>query len=43
MIKLVLCYGWGVDNGVKYWKLANSWGTQWGFNGVFKILKDYSK
>ena len=22
--------GWGVDNGVKYWKIANSWNPQLG-------------
>nr|ACZ13346.1 cathepsin B-like cysteine proteinase [Bursaphelenchus xylophilus] len=22
--------GWGVENGTKYWKIANSWNEQWG-------------
>lgn len=24
---------------MKYWKLVNSWGTGWGENGKFKVLK----
>lgn len=35
----VLVYGWGVDNGTKYWKAKNSWGSAWGNNGHFKIEK----
>jgi cathepsin B len=31
--------GWGVENGTKYWLLANSWNTDWGDNGFFKILR----
>jgi len=31
--------GWGVDNGVKYWKVANSWNPYWGENGYFRILR----
>jgi cathepsin B len=31
--------GWGVDNGVKYWKVANSWNPYWGENGHFRILR----
>ncbi|CAH1731588.1 unnamed protein product [Aphis gossypii] len=35
-VKLI---GWGVENGVKYWLLVNSWGTEWGDHGLFKIRR----
>ncbi|VDO00675.1 unnamed protein product [Rodentolepis nana] len=31
--------GWGEENGVPYWLCANSWNTDWGDNGYFKILR----
>ncbi|SBT31036.1 dipeptidyl aminopeptidase 3, putative (DPAP3) [Plasmodium ovale wallikeri] len=30
----------GSNNVIKYWKLLNSWGTKWGNNGYFYILRD---
>ena len=31
--------GWGVENGTKYWKVANSWNPYWGENGYFRIKR----
>jgi cathepsin B len=29
--------GWGTENGVSYWKIANSWNPYWGEDGYFRI------
>jgi cathepsin B len=31
--------GWGVENNKPYWLVANSWNTEWGDGGYFKILR----
>jgi len=31
--------GWGTENSVDYWLVANSWNNDWGDNGFFKIRR----
>ena len=39
---VVLLIGYGVDDdsGDEYWILKNSWGTDWGDQGFFKIARN---
>jgi len=31
--------GYGIENGTKYWLLANSWNEHWGEKGFFRLLR----
>ena len=31
--------GYGIQDGTKYWTVANSWNSEWGDNGFFKIKR----
>jgi cathepsin B len=35
--------GWGVENGAAYWLVSNSWNTDWGDKGAFKILRGHNE
>jgi len=31
--------GWGVESGIPYWSCVNSWNTNWGEKGLFRIRR----
>merc|ERR1719197_385972 len=35
----ITAWGYGEANGVKYWHLRNSWGSNWGEKGFMRILR----
>ncbi|XP_022815753.1 cathepsin B-like cysteine proteinase 5 [Spodoptera litura] len=35
--------GYGVEDGEKYWLVANSWGKKWGEQGLFKLKYNLTK
>jgi len=35
----VVITGWGTENGIDYWKVRNSWGSDWGDNGYIKVKR----
>ena len=36
----VVLVGYGTENGIDYWKIRNSWDTDWGEQGYFRLERN---